>query len=267
MVAANTAPDSQAEDIPAAAVVAVTANVRVAVLSDIHGNLSAFEAVLADIRQASPDLVLHGGDLCDAGSSPVEILDRVRELGWLGVMGNTDEMLVRPGSLEEFASQSTAPAAIWTAVREIAAATRAVLGEERLRWLRGLPQMHTEPEFSVVHATPLSCWRASATDATDAELESVYGPLGKPVVVFGHTHRPLVRRTTTQIKIIANTGSVGLSYDGDPRASYLLLDGCEPSIRRVEYDLEKEMQALACCGLPGAEWTARMLRTSSPQLP
>ena len=84
MVAANTAPDTQAEDIPAVAVAVTRTRVRVAVLSDIHGNLSAFEAVLADIREASPDLVLHGGDLCDGGSSPVEILDRVRELGWLG---------------------------------------------------------------------------------------------------------------------------------------------------------------------------------------
>ncbi len=69
------------------------------------------------------------------------------------------------------------------------------------------------------------------------------------------------------IKLLINTGSVGLPYDGDPRASYLLLDGSTPCIRRVEYDLEKELKALASCGLPGAQWTARMLRTSSPQMP
>ena len=85
---------------------------RVAVVSDIHGNLTAFEAVLADIRQCSPDLVLHGGDLADSGSSPIEIIDQIRSLGWQGVMGNTDEMLVQPDSLEEFASQSSAPPAI-----------------------------------------------------------------------------------------------------------------------------------------------------------
>ena len=75
---------------------------RVAVVSDIHGNLTAFEAVLADIRQCSPDLVLHGGDLADLGSSPLEIIDRIRSLGWQGVMGNTDEMLPMPESLTEF---------------------------------------------------------------------------------------------------------------------------------------------------------------------
>src|SRR6266851_8608146 len=103
---------------------------RVAVVSDIHGNLTAFEAVLADIRQCSPDLVLHGGDLADPGSSPIEIIDRIRDLGWQGVMGNTDEMLVRPSSLEDFASQSSSPPAMWTAIREIAAATRCKLGDE-----------------------------------------------------------------------------------------------------------------------------------------
>lgn len=82
---------------------------RVAILSDIHGNLSAFEAVLADIHQVAPDLVLHGGDLADGGSGPIEIIDRIRDLGWQGVMGNGDEMLCRPESLEDFAAQSSAP--------------------------------------------------------------------------------------------------------------------------------------------------------------
>jgi predicted phosphodiesterase len=109
-----------------------SSDMRVAVLSDIHGNLTAFEAVLADLRQVSPDLVLHGGDLADTGSSPIEIVDRLRGLGWKGVMGNTDEMLVEPNSLEDFASQSSAPPALWAAVRQIASATRDLLGEERL---------------------------------------------------------------------------------------------------------------------------------------
>ena len=239
---------------------------RVAVLSDIHGNLTAFEAVLADMRQCSPDLVLHGGDLADGGSSPIEIVDRIRGLGWQGVMGNTDEMLVQPGSLEDFASQSSAPSDLWEAVRQIAVATRNVLGEERLAWLRELLRVKTQAGFALVHATPESCWRAPAAKATDAELETIYGSLGQPVVVFGHTHRPSIRSIAGHPRLLINTGSVGLSYDGDPRASYLLLDEGTPSIRRVEYNIEKELKALASCGLPGAMWTAKMLRTSSPQM-
>jgi predicted phosphodiesterase len=240
---------------------------RIAVVSDIHGNLTAFDAVLADIRQASPDLVLHGGDLADSGSSPVEIIDRIRDLGWQGVMGNTDEMLVRPASLEDFASQSSAPATLWSAIREIASATRSILGDERLAWLRALPLMFTRPGFAFVHAAPGDCWRAPAAEATDAELEALYGSLGQPVVAYGHTHRPAIRRIAGRPELLINTGSVGLSYDGDPRASYLLLDGSTSTIRRVEYDIEKELKALSCCGLPGAEWTAKMLRTSFPQMP
>ena len=64
--------------------------VRIAIVSDIHGNRTAFEAVLADLRQTSPDLIFHGGDLADGGASPVEIVDQIRDLGWRGVVGNTD---------------------------------------------------------------------------------------------------------------------------------------------------------------------------------
>jgi predicted phosphodiesterase len=240
---------------------------RIAVVSDIHGNLTAFDAVLADIRQASPDLVLHGGDLADSGSSPVEIIDRIRDLGWQGVMGNTDEMLVRPASLEDFASQSSAPAALWSAIREIASATRSILGDERLAWLRKLPTTFSCPGLALVHALPGDCWRTLAAEAEDAEVEAKYGSLGQPVVAYGHTHRPAIRRIAGRPELLINTGSVGLSYDGDPRASYLLLDGSTPTIRRVEYDMEKELKLLLCCGLPAAEWTAKMLRTSSPQMP
>ena len=180
-------------------------DVRVAIVSDIHGILTAFEAVLADIRRCSPDLVLHGGDLADAGSSPLEIVDHIRSLGWPGVLGNTDEMLVQPDSLELFAAQSSAPPALWDAIRQIASATRSILGEERLAWLSELPLAKTQENFALVHATPESCWR---------------------------------------------TPSAGV-----------------PSIRRVEYNVEKELKALVLCGLPGAEWTAKMLRKSSPQMP
>jgi putative phosphoesterase len=240
---------------------------RTAILSDIHGNLTAFEAVLADIQQTSPDLILHGGDLADSGSSPIEIIDHIHALGWQGVMGNTDEMLVDPSSLEEFVGQSSAPPAIWEAIRQIASATRAILGEERLAWLCKLPQIHSQDTFAVVHATPQSCWQAPSPEATDAEIEITYAELHRPIVLFGHTHRPSIRNLSARIKSLINTGSVGLPYDGDPRASYLLLEGTTPSIRRVEYDIDKELKALASCGLPGAGWTGKMLRTSSPQMP
>src|SRR2546429_9504385 len=102
---------------------------RIAIVSDIHGNRTALDAVLADLRQTSPDLILHGGDLADGGASPVEIVDRIRDLGWQGVVGNTDEMLFRPEALEEFAKQSPNLQSLFEAVEEMAVATREALGE------------------------------------------------------------------------------------------------------------------------------------------
>lgn len=67
--------------------------------------------------------------------------------------------------------------------------------------------------------------------------------------------------------IVANTGSVSLSYDGDPRAAYLLLDESTPTIRRVEYDVYRELSELAGCGLPHADWVAKMLESGRFQMP
>jgi predicted phosphodiesterase len=243
---------------------------RVAIVSDIHGNRTAFEAVLEDLRQTSPDLTLHGGDLADAGASPAEIVDRVRDLGWQGVIGNGEEALSMPETLEEFASQSSAPLTLWAAIREMMAATRVLLGEERIGWLRSLPRTRIQGQMALVHASPDSPWHSPGPEASDAELELVYGPLDRPIAIYGHIHRPFIRTfrspQNTEM-LVANTGSVSLSYDGDSRAAYLLLDDSKPTIRRVEYEVEKEIKALSTCGLPHSDWIAKTLRTASPQMP
>ena len=232
---------------------------RTAIVSDIHGNRFALEAVLTDLRETSPDLILHGGDLPHGGSSPAEIVDCIRGLGWPGVLGNTDEMLFQPESLAPL------PPALLKPIQEMAAATCESLGEERIAWLSGLPLTEIYPPIALVHASPESSWRSPTPESTDAELESVYGPLGQPIAVYGHIHRSYIR-TLAGLTVI-NTGSVSLSYDGDPRAAYLLLDDSEPTIRRVEYDVDKEIKALYASGLPHADWIAKSLRTALPQMP
>ena len=238
---------------------------RIAIVSDIHGNRTAFKAVLEDLRQTAPDLIFHGGDLADGGSSPAEIVDQIRDLGWPGVMGNTDEMLARRESLAEFASQSPKMQPLFAVIAEMAEAARESLGDERIAWLQALPRAHHYGPLALVHASPDSPWRAPAHDASEQELRSTYGPLGTSMVVHGHIHRPYIR--TISEMIVANSGSVGLPYDGDPRASYLLLGDSTPEIRRVPYDIDREIRALQASGMPHADWIAQILKSASFVMP
>jgi len=233
---------------------------RIAVVSDIHGNLTALEAVVADLRRCAPDLVLQGGDLPLSGAHPGEVVDRVRELGWPGVCGNTDEVLWAPELLSDLARRQPQLHAMWQVIEQITARTCEWLGEERLGWLRGLPREHRLGPVALVHASPGDLWRSPLADASDADLKATYQALAAPIVVYGHIHRPFVRKLGA--RVVANTGSVSLSYDGDPRASYLLVDGLDVTIRRVEYDVEREAAALRRSGLPRSDWLCATLRAA-----
>jgi putative phosphoesterase len=231
---------------------------RIAIVTDVHGNLRAFEAVLADLRQVAPDLVVHGGDLAYGGPHPAEIIDQIRALGWPGVRGNTDEMLWSPESLNAFAAKTPQLGPLLSRIQDAIPPTVAKIGEERLRWLEGFPERYTGEGFTLVHASPGDLWRAPMHDnASDEELGSTYAPLNSAIVVYGHIHRPFVRQLGKMT--VANSGSVSQSYDGDRRASYLVIDGDRVSIRRVVYDVESEAKDLLRSGLPNAEWISRIL--------
>lgn len=233
---------------------------RIAVVSDIHGNRTAFAAVLADLRQTAPDLIFHGGDLAQGGSHPAEIIDKIRSLGWPGVQGNTDEVLWSLDGLHDLFSKQPKLKNLLSVIEDQVATTCDWVGPERIEWLKSLPTVYRHETFTIVHASPGNLWRAPMAEATDAELEGVYGPLKSSIAVYGHIHRSYVRSLPSFT--VANSGSVSLSYDGDPRAAYLLIDDEKVTIRRVEYDLDKAQQELMSSGLPHADWVCRVLRAA-----
>jgi predicted phosphodiesterase len=232
---------------------------RVAIVADIHGNFPALEAVVADIERRQPDLVLHGGDLTLAGAQPAEVVDRVRELGWPGVVGNVDDLLWHPEMLDVQLERAPRLASLLRPIFEdYAPATRERLGEARLAWLQRLPAEQHEAGVRLLHASPGDLWRAPMPDATDEELLAAYGASEEPVVVYGHIHLPYVRRVGALT--VANTGSVGNPFDGDPRAAYLWIEDGEPQTIRAEYDVEREVSIVLASGYPDAERIAKMRR-------
>jgi diadenosine tetraphosphatase ApaH/serine/threonine PP2A family protein phosphatase len=174
-------------------------------------------------------------------------------------------MLFDPASLTRFASSLPHLRSVFAALHEMAVFTREALGPGRLAWLRALPGVQIQSPMALVHASPQDFWRAPAATASDGELQSNYRPLGQTVVVYGHIHTPYVRSLPGIVA--ANSGSVGLPYDGDPRATYLLRDEAQPTIRRVEYDVDRELKELAASSLPHAGWIARTLQSARPQMP
>lgn len=229
---------------------------RIAIVSDIHGNMAALEAVLADLDQVRPALVVQGGDLALGGPHPSEVVDRIRELGWPSVLGNTDEVLADERSIPEQARGFVA---------QPAARTREMLGPERVAWLTRLPLEWREEGVAVVHAVPGDCWAVVAHDAPDDRLREAYGPLGVPVAVYGHIHHAFVRRLDDLT--VVNSGSLSLPLDGDVRATYVVIEDGRIEHRRVAYDVERVIADLLLIGYPNAATYASWLRTGVRNTP
>lgn len=231
---------------------------RIAVVSDVHGNLTALEAVIADLRNVAPDVVLQGGDLGYGGARPTEVVERVRALGWAGVSGNADEMLWAPGRLRKFAAGAATMKKLFDVTEEIRLWTCERMGEERIAWLKTMPMVQRQSELAVVHASPGDTWSSPGRGANDENLRNAFGELKVRAVVYGHIHMPFVREMGEWT--VANSGSVSLPYDGDARASYAVVEDGKVEIRRVEYDVEREVEALRITGLPHGEWVGACLR-------
>jgi predicted phosphodiesterase len=218
---------------------------RIAVLSDIHGNLPAFEAVLADLDAHSPDQIWCGGDMAWAGLWASQCIERVRSAGWPTVRGNTDVWVT--GDPQATASEQERS--------EIETMARAhAITDDDARWLVSLPIGHSGPgSILLVHATPQSPFDAPMPDAPAADF-AVYEDAAA-LVVYGHVHRAFVRRLARGT-VVCNTGSIGLPMDGET-ACYLLIDQDGPEItlrhRRVAFDRGAVMDEARRVGGPIGE--------------
>jgi putative phosphoesterase len=241
--------------------------VRIAALSDIHGNLPALEAVHKAIDAARPDYVAVCGDLVFNGPDPVGALGLVQELQRAGAfvtLGNTD-VAVADGDFTaafpwftEGTPDSYQVAAEWA---------RDQIGDEGVDFLRRLP---SERRLRVGDDLVLFCHASpgSLTDGLGADLDPVVtidrvsGTEAK-VIVCGHTHLPEVREVGW--RTIVNDGSAGYVFDGDPTASWALIEidegGIKAEIHRTNYDVMAAANAVSARGLPGDVYRAATIRT------
>ncbi len=239
----------------------------VAILSDIHGNAVALEAVRKEIRRAKPDAVMICGDLVLNGPDPSAAIDGVRELeaeGAIVIQGNTD---VAVADFDYMAAFPWLTDGVPDTFRAAAEWAHDEIGEERLAWLRRLPSERRlrleETMFLACHASP-----GSQTQGLDQALDPsvILERISRTdarLICCGHTHLPEVRDLGW--KMIVNVGSAGYVFDGDPTASWALVvvDGEDitAEIRRTEFDTMTVSNAISARGLPGDVYRAATVRT------
>ncbi|WP_165795249.1 metallophosphoesterase family protein [Deinococcus koreensis] len=229
---------------------------RIGLIADIQGNLHALEAVLAALAhpgggRPGVDATLCAGDLVGYAAHPNEVVLRVRAGGIPSVVGNQDQAV--GWGLPRANRQPAAPR---TEILRRAALewTQGQLHAEHRAYLRGLPRLMRLPlsdrSVTVLHAgiDTLDDW---LTPDDPPALEALARRLSSDVVVLGHTHRPFEYRCAGTLFI--NPGPVGRSVDGDPRASFAVLDldTLQADFVRLDYDLPGATDAISRSGLPG----------------
>jgi diadenosine tetraphosphatase ApaH/serine/threonine PP2A family protein phosphatase len=221
----------------------------IALLYDVHGNLPALEAVVADAEGQGADRWVLGGDYALFGGWPAETIARLRELGpavW--IRGNGERWTADPASAPD---NTVVPGAI--------AASRAALGEATVTELAALPESVEDEGALVCHGSPPSDVRSFLPEAAEDEAELLEG-VAQPRVYFGHTHLPFRRVSAVRGIELVNPGSVGMPFDGDPRAAYALVHGDgEVEHRRVAYDHEASATRVRGLGEPWTETVTRRI--------
>ncbi|MEO8510593.1 MAG: metallophosphoesterase family protein [Chloroflexota bacterium] len=228
---------------------------RIAVLSDIHSNLAALDAVRADLPPV--DEVWALGDIVGYGPQPNEVIAALQELGARSVMGNHDGAAIGTVDARDF-NPDAALAIAWTA---------AALDDNARAYLAALPEVRVDGQLTAVHGSPRDPIWEYVVSASIARAS--FPAFETPICLFGHTHVPIVFTEVDDDaavvqavpgvpvlleghRAMVNPGSVGQPRDGNPQSSYCLLDtdAGQVDFRRVPYDIERTQRAMRGHDLP-----------------
>jgi putative phosphoesterase len=231
---------------------------KIAFISDIHGNAIALDAVLADIKQKKVEKVYVLGDLCYRGPEPQRSIDFVRSLNTEVIKGNADEWIVRGVKEGEVPPQALE----MNKEREW---TLSQLDQASIDYLSGLPTK-LKLEFGDIklhafHATPKSLFEVVFPDESEEILLQKMMTEEADLYVYAHIHKPYIR--FIEGKCIVNIGSVGLPFDGLKKSSYMILEITEgsfqTSIVRVKYDINMVINQLKNLDYPNSDLLSRIL--------
>jgi putative phosphoesterase len=220
---------------------------RIGVCADIHGNIAALAAVLTSIEQAGVDQLVCLGDVAELGPAPAECVDRLRSLAPAPIVirGNTDR---------ELAERRDRAGTDWSVQ---------ALGADRLSWLRSLPTSHHVEAVDAlfVHASPRSDTERLGAFTDPDQLAALLASLPARRLLHGHTHQQYL--LTRNGRVIANPGSVGLPFDGDPHAAWALVTRNAITLQRTAYPVADTIDALARSTNPARLTVIRRLTNAS----
>jgi putative phosphoesterase len=214
---------------------------RVAALYDVHGNVPALEAVLAEVERVGVDQIVYGGDIA-SGPLPRETVEIVRSGDAAFVRGNADRLDSPAGN------PKWDEARLWVEDQ---------LDEEQIEWLASLPFSAVIDEALYVHATPQDDETVITELTSDERLAKLLAGVEQPLVVAGHTHMQLDRRAGSTRFV--NAGSVGMPYEGKQGAFWVLLDGEDVDFRHTPYAVDAAVAVIQASGCPGADQIAGLL--------
>jgi predicted phosphodiesterase len=215
---------------------------RSAVLYDIHGNLTALEAVLAEADAEGCRRLVVGGDLVLFGPDAAACVDRLRGYG--------DDLCAIKGNTDRYVIAGDGDAGHWAAQ----------LGQERLHWLEALPQqlVLADDDALVVHATPRGDEELLTPDTPDTDLAEMLAGVEQRTLLCGHVH--LQYRRLLDGQEVINPGSVGMPLDGDRRAAWAIIDQGQVTLRRSAYDVDAVVARLTEAAAPFTEMAVARLR-------